>query len=83
MQNVWAAQLNPILVIPILSGLQLTNVSLASGVNNINHLLSRLQQGWFLTDQQGGASIYRSKPFNPTTLTLTSDAVVTVSIWVY
>lgn len=83
MQTKWAAELNPVLAFPPLSGSILKGISLSIGVNTINHLLGRLQQGWILTDQSGGASIYRSKPFNATTLALTSDAVVTINLWVF
>ena len=63
----------------------LKNVSLkeASVPNVINHKLQRTQQGWFITDQNGAASIYRSQPFNSTTLTLTSNASVAVNLWVF
>lgn len=81
--NIWAQSLNPVLANPILSGRQLVTVPLINGVTIINHGLGRNMQGWFITDINGVASIYRSAPFNPTTLTLTSNAIVTVGIWVY
>lgn len=79
----WKSLLDPVLKNPINSVSILPNVPLKTGVNVINHLLQQLQQGWFLVDIQGPAQIYRSAPFNATTLTLTSDADVTVSIGVY
>lgn len=79
----WKSLLDPVLKNPLNSVRFLPNVELKTGVNRINHLLQQLQQGWFLTDIQGAAQIYRSAPFNATTLTLTSDADVTVSIGVY
>lgn len=82
-QNQWAAILNPLLSNPITKGNLLTNVALASGVTVINHLLDRQQQGWVLTDVSGAATIYRSQPLNSKTLTLTSDAAVTVNLLVY
>lgn len=82
-QTRWAAILNPVLSIPMLSGNQLTGVALASGSNVINHLLDRNPQGWVLTDNQANAVVYRSAPFNNKTLTLTSSAATTVSIWVW
>lgn len=39
--------------------------------------------GWMLVDQDTLANIYRSKPKNDTTLTLTSDAACVVSLWVF
>lgn len=79
----WASQLNPLLSNPLLGGFQLSNIGLNNGVTMINHLLQRKMQGWFIIDQDGAASIYRSQPFNSTTLTLTSNAAVTVNLWVF
>lgn len=83
LQDKWASILNPVLKNPILDGNFLMTVSLKNGVTVINHLLSRKQQGWILIDQAGAAAIYRSQPFNSTTLTLTSNAAVTVSLLVF
>lgn len=83
MQNQWATQLNPMLSNPLNSVLILKNIALINGVTIVNHLLSRTQQGWFLTDINAAATIYRSQPFNSQTLTLTSDAACTVNIGVY
>jgi hypothetical protein len=79
----WAAALNPMLANPFNSTSVLSDVKLKVGTNVINHLLGQTMQGWMLTDIQGVASIYRSAPFNNLTLTLTSDAAVTVSIGVF
>lgn len=79
----WSSELNPILANPLNNVSLLSNVSLLVGANVINHGLGHTQQGWFLVDQQGVASIARSAPFNSLTLTLTSDAAVTVSIGVF
>jgi hypothetical protein len=83
MQSAWRAILNPIIAIPMLSGLQLSDIKLVSGVNVINTLLSRMQQGWFVTDIDAAITLFRSAPFNSTTLTLTASAPATVSLWVY
>lgn len=83
LQTQWISMLNPILSVPLLSGLQLTGIALKSGVNTINHLLSRKQQGWVITDIDASASIYRSAPFNEQTLELTSNAPANVNIWVF
>ncbi len=83
MQTNWASQLNPVLNNALTAPTILKNVVLKSGTNVINHLLSRMQQGWFLTDIQGAATVYRSAPFNSSTLTLTSSAAVTVNIGVF
>lgn len=79
----WAAELNPLLQNPLNSASVLKSVSLASGVNVINHLLGRMQQGWFLVDKQNTGDVYRTAPFNPLTLTLTASAAMTVNIAVF
>jgi hypothetical protein len=82
-QTKWASQLNPLLTNPMNNMSIIPNVQLQSGVNVINTLLGRTQQGWVLVDKQGVADIYRSAPFNNLTLTLTSSAKVLVSIGVF
>lgn len=83
LQNRWASEINPVLRLPLTQGLTLNGISLISGVNVINHLLDRKQQGWIVTDIDGIAAIYRSQPFNSKTLTLTSNATVVVNLYVY
>ncbi len=83
MQNSWATDIDPVLQNPIVNGLLLKNVALINGVNVINHKLGRMQQGWILIDINGAAQVYRSAPLGPLTLTLTSNAVVTVSLYVF
>lgn len=79
----WASQLNPFLQNPMNSVNILSNIVLINGVTVINHKLQRQMQGWFFVDIQGPATIYRSQPFNNLTLTLTSNAAVTVNIGVF
>lgn len=82
--NKWATTINKVLAEPILSGLQIDDIVLTSGVTKqINHLLQRLPQGWFIVDQNAAASIFRAAPYNIYTLALQSSANVTISIWVY
>lgn len=83
LQTSWKSQLDPILGKPILQGLFLKDVVLTSGPNTINTLLDELQQGYIITSQNASASIYRSKPFNAKTLELTSNATVTIDIWIF
>ena len=80
---IWAAALNPIIAQPQSSGRILNNIALVNGSTTINHGLGRTLQGWVITDINGAATIYRSAPFNSLNLTLTSDALVTVSIEVF
>lgn len=83
MQTRWASILNPFIAVPFLNGQLLTDIALINGVNTINHKLGQTQQGWMIADINGAASIYRSLPFNKTNLTLTSNAAVTVNLWVW
>lgn len=82
-QTRWASIINPLLINPISNPSILENIALINGVTVINHKLGRTQQGWFLSDIQGAATIYRSAAFNDLTLTLTSNAAVTVNIGVF
>lgn len=79
----WATYLDPVIQFAPNQGLLRKNVPLASGVNVINTLLGKQQQGWILIDQDGPATIYRSQPFNSLTLTLTSSAACNISLWVF
>ena len=83
-QTKWSATLNPVLAIPFLSGNQIFNIVLtASTPKVINHLLQRMPQGWFLTDNQADAVVWRSAAFNSLTITLEASANTTISFWVF
>jgi hypothetical protein len=83
MQTQWAQAINPVLANPINGVTIIPNIALSDGTTVINHHLGQIQQGWFITDIQGAATIYRSAPFNSLTLTLTSSAAVTVNLGVF
>ena len=78
----WKSILDPFLTRPTNNVSILQSVQLANGTTTINHNLGRTMQGWFIVDQTGAASIYRpaTAPLNEQTLTLTSNAAVTVNI---
>jgi hypothetical protein len=82
-QTQWAQTLDPIVSKPLVQGSLLKNVALINGTTVVNHLLGRQMQGWCIADINGAATIYRSAPFSSTTLTLTSNAAVTVALWVF
>lgn len=82
-QTRWSSILSPIVDNPMNNGLLLTGVKLISGVTVVNHLLGRQMQGWIITDINAAATIYRSAPFNNLTLTLTSNAAVTLNLEVF
>ncbi len=79
----WSSILNPLIANPLNGVSILSDIPLAIGSNKIPHLLGRTQQGWFLVDVNGIATIYRSLPLNASFLYLTSSAVVTVSLGVF
>lgn len=80
----WASQLNPILAMPILDGNQLDDIFIEAATPlAINHYLSRMQQGWILTDNTANAVVWRSQPLNKFTLTLSVSADTVISIWVF
>lgn len=80
--NKWPATINPVLALPMLQGVQVT-VTLQTGSNEIVHGLGRVPVAWPIQDQTAAAEIYRSGPFSEKTLTLTSSASATVTLWVY
>lgn len=82
-QTAWAQQLNPLIKNQLTQGNLISNVSLINGVTVINHLLSRTQIGYIITDINTAATIYRSQPLNNKTLTLTSNAACIVSLWCF
>ncbi len=82
LQTQWAAKLDPLISNQLTQGLLLSQ-ALINGVTTFNHKLGRQMVGWILTDQDSSADIYRSAPLNSQTLTLTSSAAVTVSLWVF
>lgn len=83
-QTKWAATLNPIISVPLLSGNLISDISLtASTPKAINHLLQQMPQGWFLVDNTANAVVWRAADFTTTTITLESSANTTISLWVF
>ena len=86
MQTRWASELNPILTLPLNSGIILKSVSLASGTNSINHRLARKLRGWFIIRQRSAATVYDDQDNNKyqdKTLTLVASAAVVVDLYVF
>jgi hypothetical protein len=67
---------------PFLDGTAVSAIVLKSGANVINHLLDRQPQGYFLTDINASATVYRSA-WDVKTITLVASTNTTVSFWVY
>lgn len=82
MINKWSAALNPVLANLLIQGLPLNNITLVSGVpQTVSHSLGRNQLGFFITDQNAAASVFRTQPFNSQNITLQSNANVTINLW--
>jgi hypothetical protein len=83
MQKQWMSQLNPLLGNILTQGSLLPMQKLVNGSTMFNHYLGKQMTGWILVDQNALANIYRSAPLNSQTLTLTSSAPCTVSLWIF
>lgn len=83
LEKQWSSELNPLLSNILTQGSMLSNVNIVTGSNTFNHYLGKQMTGWILIDQDSLASIYRSAPLNTKTLTLTSDANVLISLWIF
>lgn len=79
----WSSILNPLLSNKLNNVSVLKGVVLAIGENKIPHLLGRDQQGWYVTDINAVATLYRSKPLEASFLYLTSSAVATINLGVF
>lgn len=87
LQTQWASQINPLLDLPLLQGVQVKAVELVAGANVINHRLGRAPQGYIITRQQGAAvTLYDTQSTNSRpqlTLNLVSSGAGTVDLWIY
>ena len=78
----WSSALNPILANLLVQGLPLESVILVANTPQVlNHSLGRTQVGFIITDQSAAASIFRTQPLNDQTITLESNANVTINLW--
>ena len=84
MQTGWKKLLDPLLANPIMQGLAIKSITLVSGVALvIPTKLDRTQQGWFITDINSNATVWRTQPFNAVNLTLQASANTVIDIWVF
>lgn len=83
LQAKWASQLNPIISNPMTNMTILPVFALKTGVNVINHTLAQTQQGWQQLDIDAAITVYRSAPFNSTTLTLTASGPANIILGVF
>lgn len=79
----WASQLNPIIANPLTNMTILESVPVKTGVNVINHLLQKIQQGWIILDINAPVTLYRSAAFNDLTLSLTSSGPAVINLGVF
>lgn len=86
MQTKWASILDPLLANPLNGISILKNITLASGINVINHKLQQPLQGWFIVRRRAACNLYDTQDSNQTpqlTLQLVSDAAASVDIGVF
>ncbi len=82
-QDRWSTILSPVLNSEINQGRLITGIALINGSKVIDHKLGRKQQGYMIVDQDAAATIYRSAALNDKTLTLTSNAICNIALWVF
>ena len=77
-------KINPALQCPLLQGKFLkAEVLKAASPVVIEHGLGRLPQGWIIVDRNAAATPYRSAPNTKQTITLSTSADVTVTLWIF
>lgn len=78
--------LGPVIANPLVSGVILESVSLASGDNTIPHKLGRVLQGWVVVRKRAASEIFDKQDSNPTpevTLVLNASVAVVVNLYVF
>lgn len=84
MQQRWSSELNPVLANLLIQGAVLPNISLVANVpNTFPHYLGKQMTGWMLIDNTAFCEIKRTQPLNSKTVTLSSNANTTISLWVF
>lgn len=86
LQTAWANLINPNLANVANNSLILKNVTLATGDNTLNHKLGHKLNGWVLTRQRAGVTVYDKQDTNPNpsvTLILNSSGNAVVDIEVF
>lgn len=87
MQTSWAQDLNPIISLPILNQVTLTDVILKVGDNEINHRLGRKLRGWIVIRMKDNfTQLYDKQSSNQMqdlTLVLNSSATGLVDLLVF
>lgn len=66
----------------LLKGRLVQNVTIGTSATQVSHGLGRKPVGWFVVDNTVSCDLYRTA-WDDRTITLTSSASVTISIWVF
>lgn len=85
-QPLWASQINPVLANPLVQGQLLSNISVSSGANVINHKLGRKLQGYIVVLNSAAVTYYDSQSTNQTpdlTLILNASGSAVISLYVF
>jgi hypothetical protein len=81
-QNAIEQVINPLAKLPLLDGTPLTQIVLTTSALKVPHQLGRTPRGFFVTDLNANAVVFRTGSTD-TTITLTASASCTVNLWVY
>lgn len=82
--QLWASAIDPVLANLLVQGNIISGiVFVANTPQTLNHLLGKIQTGYWLIDQTAAGLIYRTQPLNSKTITLESNANLTCSIWCF
>lgn len=79
-------QLNGLIKNPLMSGQLIQDIELDVGSNVVNHKLNRNLIGWMIVRQRSAANVFDTQDSNDTpnlNLLLTSDAIVSVDLYVF
>lgn len=82
LQSNLATALQPVFENPFSNGVFINNQILINGSTRVQHNLGRPIVGWFITNINGAATVYLASSTDQT-LTLTSNALVTVNLFVF
>ncbi len=83
LQNQWKSILDPIVANAILQGIAVNNVAIATSATDVPVKLGRTMQGFFITDINANAVVWRTAALSADILTLQASAACTISLWCF
>lgn len=84
LQQAVAKVLDRVSDVPFMDGKLLSGISILVGVNEINHGLGRIPQGWFVTRMgAAGYTELNEESRNSISIILSASATTTVDIWMF